>query len=515
MRKKRLYVVIGLVAVAAVWYGIGCGLDSDRAAQRNAVVDLKDGDTYTLRAAYIVKQLGGKEQTMLAYNNSIPGPTIRVPQGAEITLNFRNDTDLPTLLHSHGVRMDNAFDGSQLQQEEIKPGGSFTYKLKFQDAGVYWYHPHANEVFGQGLGLYGAFIVTPSVPEYFPPVNREVPLFLSDIPVEGGMILLSRDEPSHSLMGHYGNIMLVNGEENYTLEASQGEVIRLYLINAANTRPFNFAIKDAQVKLIGGDSGAYERASLVQSIVLAPSERAIVDVFLPRIGKYEIQNRTPDKTYALGEIIVSGRPPRVSYEAEFNVLQESLAASQSIDSFRSLVDKAPDKRILLTLDMGAEMLSMPGMGHGAHMMEGGQMMGGSMTSVSPDGIEWEDENKMMNQMSSPESIKWKLVDQDTGKENLDIGWSFKRGNAVKIRIFNDPKSMHPMQHPIHFHGQRFLVAARNGVAENNLVWKDTVLVKSGETVDIILDPSNPGEWMAHCHISEHLEAGMMLKFKVE
>jgi len=179
------------------------------------------------------------------------------------------------------------------------------------------------------------------------------------------------------------------------------------------------------------------------------------------------------------------------------------------------VDKAPDKRILLTLDMGAEMLSMPGMGHGAHMMEGGQMMGGSMTSVSPDGIEWEDENKMMNQMSSPESIKWKLVDQDTGKENLDIGWSFKRGNVVKIRIFNDPKSMHPMQHPIHFHGQRFLVAARNGVAENNLVWKDTVLVKSGETVDIILDPSNPGEWMAHCHISEHLEAGMMLKFKVE
>ncbi len=75
--------------------------------------------------------------------------------------------------------------------------------------------------------------------------------------------------------------------------------------------------------------------------------------------------------------------------------------------------------------------------------------------------------------------------------------------------------MHPMQHPIHFHGQRFLVVSRNGIQQKNLVWKDTVFIKSGETVDIILDPSNLGDWMAHCHISEHLESGMMLNFKVE
>ncbi|MEK7649883.1 MAG: multicopper oxidase domain-containing protein, partial [Patescibacteria group bacterium] len=109
----------------------------------------------------------------------------------------------------------------------------------------------------------------------------------------------------------------------------------------------------------------------------------------------------------------------------------------------------------------------------------------------------------------------KIVDQDTGKANMDIDWSFAKGKPVKIRIFNDPRSMHPMQHPIHFHGQRFLVVARNGVGQSNLVWKDTTLVRSGETVDIILDPSNPGEWMAHCHISEHLESGMMFSFVVQ
>ena len=111
--------------------------------KQSEIVDLKDGDTYDLAAAYVTKEIGGKRQTMLAYNGSIPGPTIRVAQGAEITVNFKNDTDLPALLHSHGVRMDNAFDGSQLVQKEMKPGESFAYKLKFPDAGIYWYHPHA------------------------------------------------------------------------------------------------------------------------------------------------------------------------------------------------------------------------------------------------------------------------------------------------------------------------------------------------------------------------------------
>jgi suppressor of ftsI len=143
------------------------------------------------------------------------------------------------------------------------------------------------------------------------------------------------------------------------------------------------------------------------------------------------------------------------------------------------------------------------------------MMGGSMMATSPDGIEWEDSNTAMNAMSNTNSVTWKVVDQDTGKENMNIDWSFERSKPVKIRIFNDPASMHPMQHPIHFHGQRFLVLSRNGVKEENLVWKDTVLVPSGQTVDILLDPSNPGIWMAHCHIAEHLEAGMMFEYRVQ
>ena len=155
---------------------------------------------------------------------------------------------------------------------------------------------------------------------------------------------------------------------------------------------------------------------------------------------------------------------------------------------------------------------------GGHMMPDGTMMGStmmrSMMDLSSDGIEWDDANKMIGSMSNTDNVNWKIVDQDTGRENMDIDWEFKLGQPVKIRIFNAPNSMHPMQHPIHFHGQQFLVLARNGVPEIGLAWKDTVLVPSGQTVDILLNPTNPGTWMAHCHIAEHLESGMMMKFDV-
>ena len=184
---------------------------------------------------------------------------------------------------------------------------------------------------------------------------------------------------------------------------------------------------------------------------------------------------------------------------------------ESINSLRQYFDKAPDKQIKLSLQIGGNMTKRMG----GHMMPNGQMMGGMGMNVPAGGIEWEDDMAMMNQISDIESIKWKIIDQATNRENLDINWSFKRGEPIKIRIFNDPNSMHPMQHPMHFHGQRFLVLERNGAKETNLVWKDTVFIPSGQTVDILLDTSNPGKWMAHCHIAEHLEGGMMMEYDVE
>lgn len=474
------------------------------------VIELKNGDSYDLTAGYVKKQINGTEYSMLAYNGSIPGPLIKVAQGAEVTINFKNDTGMNTLLHSHGVRMDNEFDGSQSTQPEMKPGETFSYKLKFPDAGMYWYHPHVREDYQQELGLYGNFLVVASDEKYWNQVNREIPLILDDILIENGKINLSKKEADRTLMGRYGNVMMVNGETDYRLEATKGEVIRFFLTNAANVRPFNFSIEGAQLKLVGGDSGATEKEEWKDSVVLGPSERAVIEVLFNKAGTYAIKHITPEKTYTLGSVAVSDGVASPYYGDIFSTLRTNELAKASIDPFRQYFDKPLDKELSLSIDM------MGGMG--GHKMPDGTMMGGMMMpgKISKDGIEWEDTDMaMMNQMSNKEMTKWKMVDTQTGKVNQDIKWDFKTGDKVKIRITNDAKSAHPMQHPIHFHGQRFLVLSKNGTVNDNLVWKDTVMVPAGEYVDILLDASNPGDWMAHCHIAEHLEAGMMFEFKVE
>ena len=131
------------------------------------------------------------------------------------------------------------------------------------------------------------------------------------------------------------------------------------------------------------------------------------------------------------------------------------------------------------------------------------------------GIEWEDDMVDVNRLTTPANMRWKIVDRSTGAENRAIEWKLRVGDRVKVRLVNEMDSDHPMHHPFHVHGAgRFLILARNGEAEPNLVWSDTVLVRTGETVDILLDVTNVGRWMAHCHIAEHHESGMMFSFEV-
>jgi FtsP/CotA-like multicopper oxidase with cupredoxin domain len=132
-----------------------------------------------------------------------------------------------------------------------------------------------------------------------------------------------------------------------------------------------------------------------------------------------------------------------------------------------------------------------------------------------DGLEWEDLMPEINRASDSGNMIWQLIDRQTGAVNGDISWSFTVGDRVKIRLVNEMDADHPMHHPFHVHGAgRFLVLSRDDKPEANLVWKDTVLLRAGETVDILLDVSNPGLWMAHCHIAEHNQSGMMFSFNV-
>jgi FtsP/CotA-like multicopper oxidase with cupredoxin domain len=527
------------------------------------IVPLGDGDRFELRIAPVVKRIGDATVRMLAYNGSIPGPTLRVRQGSRISIEAMNDGDLDDTVHWHGLRLDNRSDGTHLTQSAIPVGGSFTYHLEFPDPGVYWYHPHVREDYGQDMGLYGNIVVDPTDADYWPPVDREVVLTLDDISIEDGRAEpFSRSTTTHAAMGRYGNVMLVGGEEAMALSVRRGEVTRFYLTCTANARVFNVGFPGGKMKLVGGDSGRYERERFVDSVVVAPSERVVVDVLFDRVGHHALEHRTPKGTVTLGTVHVEGEAgePR---DGAFATLRTAPELTAERESLKAYVDAPPDKTVKLVavldasapepspgtelvyvcpmdadvvstepgrcpkcgmklLPQGASGTSHDPSAHGEAPMHHGQggHHGGHVHaddgSGHLSGIEWEDEMVESNRRTTSENTRWKLIDGATGAEGGAIDWRFRVGDRIKIRVVNEMDSDHPMQHPFHIHGAgRFLVLARDGEIEDNLVWKDTVLVRTGQTVDLLLDVTHPGVWMAHCHIAEHHESGMMLHFRVD
>ncbi|MFI5049691.1 MAG: multicopper oxidase domain-containing protein, partial [Gaiellales bacterium] len=147
---------------------------------------------------------------MLAYNGSIPGPTLRVREGSEVTVDVTNDTEMEATVHWHGLRLENRYDGTHETQAPIPVGASFAYRISFPDPGVYWYHPQNREDYGQEMGLYGNILVEPADPDYWPPVHREIALTLDDVLLEDGKIApFSRTETNYVAMGRFGTLLLV------------------------------------------------------------------------------------------------------------------------------------------------------------------------------------------------------------------------------------------------------------------------------------------------------------------
>jgi FtsP/CotA-like multicopper oxidase with cupredoxin domain len=220
----------------------------------------------------------------------------------------------------------------------------------------------------------------------------------------------------------------------------------------------------------------------------------IVDIFFEHAGKTQLEHHTPERTYPLATVIVQEQPSEPSFAQSFITLRTSSELEALRARLATDFERDPDKTLLLVAEMpGMEQMEQPASGQ------------------QPEAIEWEDDMEEMNRISTPQTVAWKLMDGETGAVNQDIDWSFTVGDQVKVSIVNAS----PMQHPIHFHGERFLVLSRNGIPNENLLWKDTVLVPAGQAVDILVDLSNPGAWMVHCHIAEHLESGMMFTYKVQ
>src|SRR5690348_15349853 len=195
------------------------------AARATELVDIADGELFEMSIEPVVKQIGEHSLRMLGYNGSVPGPTLRVPEGAEIRVQVENRGDLDATVHWHGLRLDNAYDGTHETQKPMAIGESFTYRVHCPDPGAYWYHPHIREDYGQELGLYGNLIVTPREADYWAPAHREVAVTLDDILTEDGKVAeFMREDTNYAAMGRFGNVMLAAGQSDLALEARHGEV---------------------------------------------------------------------------------------------------------------------------------------------------------------------------------------------------------------------------------------------------------------------------------------------------
>lgn len=443
-----------------------------------------------------VPMLDGRALNVWAYNGQVPGPMIRVRVGDTLRVNFKNELPQPTTVHWHGIRLPNGMDGVPgVTQPAIPPGGSFVYEFTARDPGTFWYHPHVRGSEQLGRGLYGVLIVE----EAQPAPEREILWVLDDFRLDDtGQIdqrFITRGDLAHD--GRWGNAITVNGRLAPQFDLAPGERVRLRILNAANGRVFrpDFSAFDAEVIAFDGLSTA--RPLSTEGLVLAPGNRVDLDLVAPTEAGQPIQvvDRFTRRVNLLATMRVG---PAVevanarsladsesvsSAETEGKAATERVAATQPIpNSPLGANDRATAAKGFVPTWKGAETLPVD-LEFRLNASRGG-----------PYGIQWMiNEQVMIHDDDSPMS-EWH-----------EPPYNMKRGRWTKMRFTNESARLHPM----HLHGQFFKVVARNGLPVDEEHWRDTVLVGPRETVDVGLVPTEPGNWMLHCHIMEHQDAGMM------
>lgn len=407
------------------------------------------------------------------YDGAMPGPELRMAQGARVQRSFLNGLPQASSVHWHGVRIDNAMDGVPgLTQAAVEPGQRFDYDFVAPDAGTYWYHAHNRSTEQVARGLYGALIVEePDAPD----IDREEVLILDDwlLDPETAQIdpdFTSRHDRSHA--GRRGNFIATNGRFDLSLDVKQNERLRLRLINAANARIFVLTLSGMDGWTVALDGMPLPGPEPVtEALILGPGQRAdlIVDV-----------------TAASGETahLVRVEDQEGISQVAFPVLGSKAAARRA--SPRPL---PPNPR----MDISGMESAVTARLH----MQGGAM--GTLDAAVLDG-----ERKSFRQLVDANQF-W-AFNGTIGMTDTPLV-TVSEGETIKLEIYNDTSFPHAM----HLHGMHFREVTRDaGLGP----FRDTLLMFGGETRTIAFVADNPGKWLFHCHMLSHADSGMMTWLEV-
>lgn len=422
---------------------------------------------------------GQSETTVWAYNDSLPGPLLRVKQGERLRVRLDNKLPQDTTIHWHGIRLPNAMDGVPgLTQKPVKPGASFTYDFTCQDAGTFWYHPHAGNPEQVGRGLYGLLIVDEPNP---PAVDRDVAWVLSDLRLDKEMQITNdfRHPMDLTHAGRLGNVALNNGRLIQPFSVAPGERIRLRLVNTANARIFDLRFDGHAPWLIALDGHPVPPRQLTTEgrVILGPGMRAdlIIDA-----------SAAPGTRATVFDRDLQGREHRLT-ELAYTTAPAVRKDRPAVAMLRPNPVGEPDLKT-------AERLPL--------------ILGGGMGvpyALSVDGGPVLD----MRQAFQKHQIAWSLNGQAMADHADHLGhrplFDLKYGKSYIFEVSNDTS----WPHPVHLHGHVFRV-----LSLPDAPWADTALLQPGEKTQFALLADNKGQWMLHCHILEHQAAGMMATVRV-
>ncbi len=418
------------------------------------------------------------ETAIWGYDGLVPGPEIRVAQGARVEAVLANGLPQPTTIHWHGIRIDNAMDGvAALTQDPVPSGERFEYDFAAPDAGTFWYHPHNRTWEQMARGLYGPLIVEEAEP---PAYDRDIVLMLDDWRLDEDAAI---DEASFGSLrdwshaGRLGNWPTVNGAPQPDYPVKRNERLRLRLINAANASVLVLRLDGMDAQIVAYDGMPVPPTPLEGTVTLAPAQR--IDLIA------DVAGEEPGLWLAGRENFRACGFP-VEGAARAKPLTDAVAL--------------PANPLPTGLDMDDPMRATV-------EVNGGAMGGMTEARIGGFGASYRGEEPVegvlpLRTLAREYDLVWAL----NGVAGMPVEPLFnaERGRTVAVKLVNGGRWPHAM----HFHGHHFRET------KEDAPWRDTILLGPQETKEVAFIADNPGRWMLHCHMLEHQAGGMGTWFEV-